>query len=152
MADDPDALLEIRTWRLGSLRILRLLGELDAFTAPRVRATLDEVMAARREPGLIVDLTQLTFMASAGVGLLLEIQQRVSERGERLVMILASKSRPRRLFDLTRMTDHFEVADNLREAVRALRQVERDSVLRGGIGETPQVPLPADRLRLEVDG
>ncbi|WP_326640004.1 STAS domain-containing protein [Streptosporangium sp. NBC_01755] len=92
-ADDPGALLEIRTWRLESLRILRLLGELDAFTALRVRARLDEVVLARRELRLIVDLTQLTFIASTGVGLLLEIREQVGERGGRLIVILAPKSR-----------------------------------------------------------
>jgi len=125
MTGDSDMLLEVRTWRLESLWVLRLLGELDAFTAPRVRVTLDEVADAHRELRLIVDLTQLTFMASTGVGLLLEVRDWVGERGGHLIVILTPDSRPRRLFDLTRMADHFEVVESLREAVYALRQIER---------------------------
>ncbi|MGS2645100.1 anti-sigma factor antagonist [Streptosporangium sp. LJ11] len=136
MTDDSDVLLEVRTWRLESLRVLRLLGELDAFTAPRVRAILDEVVGVCHELRLIVDLTQLTFMASTGLGLLLEIRDRVGERGGHLIVILAPGSRPRRLFDLTRLTDHFEVAESLREAVHALRQMEH-APIRDGTGETP---------------
>ncbi|MEU8377988.1 STAS domain-containing protein [Streptosporangium sp. NPDC048865] len=119
--DDLDALLEVRAWRLDSLRILRLLGELDTLTAPRVRAAFGEILPARGGFGLIVDLTRLTFISSAGVSLLVEIRRRAGERGGRLVVVLAPGSRPRRLFDLTTMTDYFEVAENLKEAVRALR-------------------------------
>ncbi|MFI6513880.1 STAS domain-containing protein [Streptosporangium sp. NPDC050855] len=136
-ADAPEALLEVRTWRLESLRILRLLGELDAVTAPRVHAILDEVVGARGEVRLIVDLTSLTFIASAGVGLLVEIRRRVGERGGRLIVILAPGSSPRRLFDLTTMRDYFEVAENLREAVDVLKQADGDLALPGGTGEMP---------------
>ncbi|MFI6509924.1 STAS domain-containing protein [Streptosporangium sp. NPDC050855] len=135
--DDFDALLEVRTWRLESLRILRLLGELDVSTAPRVRAILDKVVSAPHEPMVIVDLTQLTFIASAGVGLLVEIRRRVGERGGRLIVILAPGSSPRRLFDLTGMRDYFEVAESLREAVGVLKRAEGDLARRGGTGEMP---------------
>ncbi|GAA3032263.1 STAS domain-containing protein [Streptosporangium longisporum] len=137
MTDAPEAPLEVRTWRLESLRILRLLGELDAVTAPRVHATLDEAVGSRGEVRLIVDLTGLTFITSAGVGLLVEIRRRVGERGGRLIVILAPGSSPRRLFDLTTMTDYFEVAESLREAVGVLKQADGDLAWQGGTGETP---------------
>ncbi|MGC5013247.1 STAS domain-containing protein [Streptosporangium sp. DT93] len=148
-ADGPDALLEVRTWRLKSLRILRLVGELDALTASRVRVTLDEVLSDRHRPLLVVDLTHLTFMASAGVGLLVEIRQRVGGRAGRMVVVLAARSHPRRLFELTRMVDHFETASTLRQAVHALRQAEDDPVPPGATGATPPSPPPADRPRGE---
>ncbi|MFF3437616.1 STAS domain-containing protein [Streptosporangium sp. NPDC002721] len=127
--------VEIRTWRLETLRILRLPGELDVFIASRVRAVLDEVGAAHREFRLIVDLTRLTFMTSAGVGLPLEVRDRVGERGERLVVIPAPDSHPW----LIRMADHFEVEQSMRGVVDALRQTEHDPAVRGRTGEKPQI-------------
>ncbi|MEU8381210.1 STAS domain-containing protein [Streptosporangium sp. NPDC048865] len=150
--DDLDSLLEVQTWRLDSLGILRLLGELDVFTAPRVRVALDEAATAHHELRLIVDLTQVTFIASAGVGLLVEIRQRVGERGGRLVVVLAPGSRPRRLFELTCMTGHFEIAESLQEAVRALRPVTHGPASRRGTGGTSQAFPLAERLRLEANG
>lgn len=50
-------------------------GELDAFTAPRLLATLQAVLR-ERSPVLIVDLTAVRFMGSAGISVLLETYQR----------------------------------------------------------------------------
>jgi anti-anti-sigma factor len=135
LADDPDAQLEIQTWRLGPLRVLRLLGELDVFTVPRVQAKLEEVLIAFDELTLIVDLTRLTFMGSTGVRVLLEIREKVTARRGRLIVILAPGSNPRRLFELTRMTDHFEITETLKDTVRALRQT--DPAPWDTAGETP---------------
>jgi anti-sigma B factor antagonist len=121
MDDAPDTQLEIQTWRLDSLRVVRLLGELDTLTVPRVRVQLDEVLLTFDELTLIVDLTRLTFMGSTGVNVLLETRDRVAERGGRLIVVLAPESNPRRLFEVTRMIDHFEVVETLEDMVRTLR-------------------------------
>jgi anti-anti-sigma factor len=126
LADDPDAQLEIQAWRLGPLRVLRLVGELDVFTVPGVQAKLEEVLLAFDGLTLIVDLTRLTFMGSTGVRVLLEIREKVAARRGRLIVVLAPGSNPRRLFELTRVMDHFEIAETLKDTVRALRQAQPD--------------------------
>ncbi|AWS48794.1 hypothetical protein DKM19_28925 [Streptosporangium sp. 'caverna'] len=131
MDDDPDTQLEIQTWRLDSLRVVRLLGELDTLTTPRVRVQLDEVLLTFDALTLIMDLTRLTFMGSTGINVLLETRDRVAERSGRLIVVLAPESNPRRLFEVTRMTDHFEVAENLEDTVRVLRQQGPDQAAWG---------------------
>ena len=57
--------------------VVEVSGELDGLTAPRLSVTLH---AALREPCpvLVVDLTGVTFMGSAGLALLFEIHERAT--------------------------------------------------------------------------
>jgi anti-anti-sigma factor len=121
VARDPHSQSEVQSWQLGSLRVLRLVGELDVLTVPGVRVKLDEVLLTFDELSLIVDLTPVTFIASVGVGVLVEIRRQVSERGGRLIVVLPPGGRPRRLFELTRMIDYFEVRETLEDAVHAFQ-------------------------------
>ena len=139
MARDPETQLEVRSWRLDSLWVLRLVGELDACTVPSVRVKLDRVLLAFEALTLVVDLTHVTFMASAGVGALVEIQEKVSERGGRLIVVLPTGGRPHRLFELTGMMGYLDVRETLEGAVRALREEELSPAPRGVAGEMPWV-------------
>ncbi|MEU8377970.1 STAS domain-containing protein [Streptosporangium sp. NPDC048865] len=63
----------------------------------------------------------MTFITSAGVGALVRMRQDVQRRHGRLIVVLPAQGRARRLFELTRMVDHFEVRLTLPGAVNALR-------------------------------
>lgn len=52
--------------------VIRLDGELDAYTAPR----LHEVVSGLDDRDVVLDLTGLRFMDSAGVGSIAELSQR----------------------------------------------------------------------------
>jgi anti-sigma B factor antagonist len=56
----------VRSDALGSGAILHLIGELDLATAPQ----LDEVMAATKAEHIVLDLTDLSFIDSSGISLL----------------------------------------------------------------------------------
>ncbi|MEU4535098.1 STAS domain-containing protein [Streptosporangium sp. NPDC023825] len=113
---------QVQSWRVGPVRVLRLVGELDAVTVPDVAVKLDEALLTFEDLLLVVDLTQVTFIASVGVGVLVRMRQNVQRRQGRLIVVLPAQGRARRLFELMRMVDHFEVRLTLPEAVRALRQ------------------------------
>ncbi|MFF5113675.1 STAS domain-containing protein [Streptosporangium sp. NPDC000509] len=138
---------QVQSWRLGPVRVLRLIGELDAVTVPDVAVALEKALLAFEDLRLVVDLTQVTFIASAGVGALVRIRQEVQRRGGRLIVILAPQGRARRLFELTRMVDHFEVRRTLPEAVHALRQHGPRPLLADKIRADPEptpppIPIP----------
>jgi anti-anti-sigma factor len=116
-------MLEVQSWRLGSIRVLRLVGELDAYTAPVVRVELDAALLNFDVPALIVDFMQLTFLASAGVNLMLDMRAEVLVREGHLMLILPLGGRPRHLFELTGLVDHFEFRESMEEGVAALREV-----------------------------
>ncbi|MDD3411477.1 MAG: STAS domain-containing protein [Eubacteriales bacterium] len=56
-------------------------GELDHFTAPAIRAQLDDIL---RDPGILhrsLDMADLTFMDSSGIGVLLGRLRLLQARG-----------------------------------------------------------------------
>ncbi len=61
---------------------LRLRGEFDAAGAPVLRRCLEELAPEAR---LTLDLSELTFVDSVGVGVLLRVQRRVADAGHLLV-------------------------------------------------------------------
>jgi anti-sigma B factor antagonist len=62
----------------GVTRVIRLAGELDMATAPQVRAAFAVPI---RETIVVVDLTELSFMASAGIGELMVARERSMAEG-----------------------------------------------------------------------
>lgn len=62
--------------------VVRLAGELEAATAPEFWSLLDEVPCGA---GTELDLSDLRFIDSTGIGCLLRLQQRVADAGGLLV-------------------------------------------------------------------
>jgi stage II sporulation protein AA (anti-sigma F factor antagonist) len=60
---------------------VRLRGELDHHSAEQVRADLDELLADERVLHLIVDMKELTFMDSSGIGVLIGRYRTLARRG-----------------------------------------------------------------------
>lgn len=102
---------------------------------------LEEALLTLERPGLVVDLTQVTFIASVGVGALVRMRQEVHQRQGRLSVVLPTGGRARRLFELTRMVDHFEVRLTLQEAVSALRAQNPSPLVDGEVRPAPE-PAP----------
>ncbi len=59
-----------RTDPADGVSVLRLEGRLNMVAAPRLKASIDEVVAAGR-PHIVVDLTEVPFMDSSGLGTLI---------------------------------------------------------------------------------
>jgi anti-anti-sigma factor len=62
----------------GALRVIRLAGELDLATAPLLRVVFPDPI---REKTVIVDVAELSFMASAGINELAIARQRSIDEG-----------------------------------------------------------------------
>ena len=56
---------------LGSAVTVVIAGELDHFAAPQIRRRLDELLEDQTITHLVLDLENLTFMDSSGIGMLL---------------------------------------------------------------------------------
>ena len=67
-------------------RVVRLRGELDAFSAPSLRDDLHREVVAR--PAVVaVDLSDLEFLGVAGLNVLLEMQQLADEVGTAMLLV-----------------------------------------------------------------
>lgn len=92
--------LEIETRQEGDWTVLATVGELDLYTAPRLR---DEVLASveRGDHRIAIDLNGVGFIDSTGLGILVACLKRVRERDGTLVLISPETSPLRRLLSLT---------------------------------------------------
>ena len=61
----------VTTTQDGDYAVVAVTGELDVYTAPVLEESLGELVE-RGSPRLVVDLTEVTFMDSTGLGLLIK--------------------------------------------------------------------------------
>jgi anti-anti-sigma factor len=74
---------EISEDTVGGTRVLAVSGELDLSTAPG----LAEKVVPGAAGDLTIDLSELTFMDSSGLRLLIELDQRARQEGTKLTLI-----------------------------------------------------------------
>lgn len=86
----------------GERRLLRVLGEVDLSNARHVL----EVLEGLGDRDLVVDLTEVEFMDSTGLGTLVELESKTS--GEVKLMVMA-RSQVDRLLELTGLKTHFDI-------------------------------------------
>jgi len=68
------------------VRVVRLRGELDAFSAPSLRDDLRREVVAR--PAVVaLDLSDLEFLGVAGLSVLLDMQQLADEAGTAMLLV-----------------------------------------------------------------
>jgi anti-sigma B factor antagonist len=103
----PDFFCDVRPAR--ERVILAMAGELDLAAAPRVGATVDELLDVgfRR---IVIDLRELRFLDSAGVHTLLSARERAEERGAVLSLVRGSRH-VHSVFELTGVGSVFAFDD-----------------------------------------
>lgn len=98
-----------------NIAIVSVIGEVDAATKPPLQA---EVTRLLEEPDmrLVLDLTEVTFMDSGALGLLIEANNRSQETGGRFALVGADPVRLRVLW-LTGLAKWLPLHDDLDTAV-----------------------------------
>jgi anti-sigma B factor antagonist len=94
---------------------VRIDGELDLYTAPEVHEELSALPASVRY--VLVDLTGLSFMDSAGVATLLSGARRLAKRSGTMMLVIADRSILRAL-EVTGLDRYFEIRDDYEAAAR----------------------------------
>lgn len=96
--------LELSSRRHGQTLVLAFAGELDMAATFKLEPQLDRLFDAPDLRHVECDLAGVTFVDSAGLGLLLALQQRARDRG--IAMTIVSVSAPvRRILALSGLAD-----------------------------------------------
>ena len=105
--------IDIKMENKGEAMIYRLRGSLDLATSPSVRAALMEA-ASEDKHEIIVDLTQLEFLDSTGLGALIGAHRRALEHdgNVRLVVREGAISRLLNITGLMRVFPVYHTVDN----------------------------------------
>jgi len=106
--------IDLKTEDGGATLVFKLRGSLDLATAPTVRAALSEA-TEKGGHDLIVDLSQLEFLDSTGLGVLIGAHRRASEHGGSLRLIV-SDGPISRLLNITGLITVFAAYHSLEDA------------------------------------
>jgi anti-anti-sigma factor len=94
--------------------IVHVAGEVDMHSAPALRQALDEVDVENND--LVLDLTDLQFMDSSGVGVLVGAHKR-SEAAHRQLTIVCPPGPVSRVLTITGLDKVFDIVASLPEAL-----------------------------------
>jgi anti-anti-sigma factor len=115
------AMSELIEFNVSSSRIgrqalgLRIDGELDLYNAADVRDELAGITSDVRY--VLVDLTGLTFMDSAGVATLLSGARALAKRDGKMMLVVGDPV-VMRVLEVTGLDGYFEIRDDLESAAR----------------------------------
>jgi anti-sigma B factor antagonist len=94
--------------------VLTVRGEIDTLTAPAFTAATDDLLT---EPGeiLVMDLTNVRFLASSGLAVLITAAHRAEDRGTRLRLVITSRA-VRRPLEITGTAVLFDLYSDVESA------------------------------------
>jgi anti-sigma B factor antagonist len=96
--------------------VLALDGEIDLVAAPAVRESLAQIVNDNTDRTVVVDLRDVTFMDSSGIGALLSAHRRLKLQ-QRAMVIAEPQPIVARVLGLTNIERVIQIADSLTSAV-----------------------------------
>ena len=108
----------VATETVGEVAVAALAGTIDGSTVTEAQG---KILAQIRPGGrLVLDLTKLEYMSSAGLRMMLLIFRQVSGQGGKVVLTGLSEE-IRDTMELTGFLDFFTTSENVADAVEAVR-------------------------------
>lgn len=101
----------------GDWAVVTVGGEVDVATAPRLREQLIDVVNGGQNR-IVVDLTDVEFLDSTGLGVLVGALKRVRTQDGDLALV-CTESRIVKVFEITGLTKVFTMYESVDEAVTA---------------------------------
>ena len=109
--------LSVTTSRQDDVSVVTVAGEVDVYTAAQLRAVLDEEIGAGHAR-LVVDLDEVSFLDSTGLGVLVG-RLKLVRNPSGWLRIVCSHDRILRVFRITGLDKVFGIHDSLEEALAA---------------------------------
>jgi anti-anti-sigma factor len=111
--------MELHEERVGEVTVVEVQGRVDSTTAPALGERLSALLGAARGR-LLIDMSRLEYISSAGFRILLLAAKRADETGSRFVLCGVT-GKVRQLFDLGGFLDLFTIVGSREEGVAAAR-------------------------------
>jgi anti-sigma B factor antagonist len=105
----------------GPVSVLTVSGEIDLASGPLLRAALDDVLDAPDSTALtcvVLDLTAVTFLGSAGLAVLVDAHEHATQRGIALKVVIAGPgSAVARAFQTAAIHEHLDLRHSVGDAL-----------------------------------
>ena len=108
--------IKVETRTVQSTPVIHVRGVVDLSTSPQLRDALLENARLTTGP-ILVDLSQVPYMDSSGVGTMVYLK-RAGDRAGREVVLIGLSPRVRSLFEITHLDRFFRMAADVAEALR----------------------------------
>ena len=104
----------------GDVVVARLRGEIDLANA-RPIGSLVSGAVPNEAAGVVLDLSDVTYLDSSGVHLVFELSERLASRQQRLALVVPEEARIRRVLDLVNVRAVLPVTTTAAAGVDAVR-------------------------------
>ena len=118
--------LQIKVRKLGDIAVIELNGEVDAYTCSRLRETIIEAIENGAD-NLVVDMKEVDYIDSSGLGTLVGGLKRVSER-QGVIAIVCTNPQIRKVFDIPGLVKVFPIFSAEEDAIKQLEARGKRSV------------------------
>jgi anti-sigma B factor antagonist len=108
-----DLSLSVRT--VADRAVMDVVGEVDVYSAPELRDQLSELLSAAA-PSLIVNLSEVSFLDSTGIGTLVAGLNRAVQFGGTLTLV-CDHERILKLFRITGLDSVFAIRNSVEDAL-----------------------------------
>jgi len=102
------------------VNVARVRGEIDLSNAEGILEVVLEPAVSRPGPGVVVDLSQTTYIDSAGIRELFELKERLEALGQRLRLVVPKDATITRVLELASADTSLDIDPTLPEALAAL--------------------------------
>jgi anti-sigma B factor antagonist len=107
--------LDLKVRRQGDHAVLEVAGEIDVYTAPKLREKLIELVN-EGSYHLVVDLERVDFLDSTGLGVLVGGLKRVRNHDGSLALV-CTQEKILKIFRITGLTRVFPIHDSVDDAI-----------------------------------
>ena len=107
--------LDLKVRKQGGHAVLEVVGEIDVYTAPKLREKLIELVN-EGSYHLVVDLEKVDFLDSTGLGVLVGGLKRVRNHDGSLALV-CTQDKILKIFRITGLTKVFPIHDSVEEAI-----------------------------------
>ena len=111
-----DMNLDLETSTQGDTSVVSLRGEIDVYTAPRLRQALIDLVS-QGATDIVVDMDKVDFLDSTGLGVLVGGLKRVKSNDGDLRLVV-TQDRIMKIFDITGLSKVFPINGSLDEALQ----------------------------------
>jgi anti-anti-sigma factor len=106
---------ELDSSRVAAALVLRVSGEVDFATAPRLAEAIDASSAETSR--VVVDLSSVSFLDSSALNVLVRARRTLGERGATLRVVSPTDRFVRRVLEITHLTAELGVVETLEEGL-----------------------------------
>ena len=113
MSEQPEN-LRVHVEREVGTTIVRLAGEIDLRSSPSLRGLFLSLLL-ETPARIILDLSQVRYIDSSGVGTIVELKRRAG-RSDGLVVLVGLQARVRSIFEIAKLDRFFTITQTVDEA------------------------------------